>query len=105
MLDQSGHISAMAGTIPLGRGLMPEEVADFKAKGREWSRLYKEKRRKDFSLEQIEERKLKNRLTAFFAIGPFTDSTTASFSACFHAKRTFVCSHSVLVVMTSNTLH
>ena len=61
MLDQSGHLPSMSGGIPLGRGLMPEELADFKAKGREWSRLYKEKRRKDFSLEQIEERKLKNR--------------------------------------------
>ena len=45
---------------------MPEELADFKAKGREWSRLYKEKRRKDFSLEQIEERKLKNRSFPLF---------------------------------------
>ena len=68
MLDQSGQISSMSGGIPLGRGLMPEELADFKAKGREWSRLYKEKRRKDFSLEQIEERKLKNRSHPLLAI-------------------------------------
>ena len=61
MLEQGGQISSLSGSIPLGRGLMPEELADFKAKGREWSRLYKERRRKDFSMEQIEERKLKNR--------------------------------------------
>lgn len=64
MLDQGGHMPSLSGSIPLGRGLLPEELADFKAKGREWSRLYKEKKRKDFSLEQIEERKEKNRCDA-----------------------------------------
>lgn len=69
MLDHQGsHVSSLSGSIPLGRGLMPEELADFKAKGREWSRLYKEKRRKDFSMEQIEERKLKNRSVHSLAV-------------------------------------
>ena len=76
MLDQSGHIPSMSGAIPLGRGLMPEELADFKAKGREWSRLYKEKRRKDFSLEQIEERKLKNRSQLLLRIPPYPQATS-----------------------------
>lgn len=63
MADQGQQVPTvqLTGTIPLGRGLMPEELAEFKAKGREWSRLYKEKRRKEFSAEQVEERKLKNR--------------------------------------------
>ncbi len=55
------HPPQLAGSIPMGRGLLPEELADMKAKGREWSRLFKEKRRKDFTAEQVEEKKLKNR--------------------------------------------
>ena len=62
-MQEQDHIAApqLAGTIPMGRGLLPEELADMKAKGREWSRLFKEKRRKDFTVEQVEEKKLKNR--------------------------------------------
>lgn len=67
MVEPGGQVPAlqMPAGIPLGRTLMPDELAEFKAKGREWSRLYKEKRRKEFSAEQVEERKLKNRSVPF----------------------------------------
>ena len=79
-----GHATQMPelpGTIPLGRGLMPEELADYKAKGREWSRLYKEKRRKEFSAEQMEERKMKNRWVCF-AKGIATKQAAGHMAAC-----------------------
>lgn len=69
-MEEQDHIIAspqLAGSIPMGRGLMPEELADLKAKGREWSRLFKEKRRKDFTIEQVEEKKLKNRYSPYAA--------------------------------------
>lgn len=51
--------------IPLGRALLPEEVAENKAKGREWSRLVKVKGKKmGFTEEELANKKEKNRSVA-----------------------------------------
>ena len=81
MESHATQMPELPGTIPLGRGLMPEELADYKAKGREWSRLYKEKRRKEFSAEQVEERKMKNRWV-FYATGTATKKAAGHMAAC-----------------------
>ena len=50
--------------VPLGRTLLPEEVAENKAKGREWSQIVKGRSRKLLTPQEVEDRRLKNRLAS-----------------------------------------
>ena len=63
MERQNQHPIPIPGAVPpvMPRQLPPEEYEAAKEKGREWSRIVAQKRSKEFTTEQVEERKLKNR--------------------------------------------
>ena len=51
--------------VPIGRGLLPEEVAENKQKGRDLSRLVRRSHKKNLTLAEVEERREKNRSLLF----------------------------------------